>query len=135
MATILWCYLRNDGFKKDGVDYHSAADLTGQANHLGVTIKADIVKQKLPTNNGGFTAIKFAKSSPAMYDKLASNHPIDLCRYQVANGYMGRVGLINSGGESHVKIENLIRSLDHIIVKKAISIIAAFYTDLSYILS
>lgn len=101
MATILWCYLRNDHFKKDGVDYHSAADLTGQANHLGVTIKADIVKQKLPTNNGGFTAIKFAKSSPAMYDKLTTDHPIDLCRYQVANGYMGRVGLINSGGESH----------------------------------
>lgn len=100
MATILWCYLRNDAFKKDGIDYHTAADLTGQANHLGVTIKADIVKQKLPTNNGGFTAIKFGKTNPAMYDKLSSEHPIDLCRYQVANGYMGRVGLINSGGES-----------------------------------
>ncbi len=101
MATILWCYLRNDAFKKDGVDYHSSADMTGQANHLGVTIQADIVKQKLPTNNGGFTAIGFAKTSPKMYNELATDHPIDLCRYQVANGYMGRVGLINSGGESH----------------------------------
>ncbi len=101
MATILWCYLRNNEFKKDGVDYHAAADLTGQANHIGVTIKADIVKQKLPTNNGGFTAIKFGKTNPKMYSELSSDHPIDLCRYQVANGYMGRVGLINSGGESH----------------------------------
>ncbi len=101
MATILWCYLRNSGFKKDGIDYHSAADLTGQANHLGVTIQADIVKQKLPTNNGGFTAINFAKTDKRVYSDLSSEHPIDLCRYQVANGYMGRVGLINSGGESH----------------------------------
>lgn len=101
MVTILWCYLRNPAFTKDGIDYSSAADMTGQANHLGVTIKADIVKQKLPTNNGGFTAIKFSKSDPKMYSELASDHPIDLCRYQVANGYMGRVGLINSGGESH----------------------------------
>lgn len=101
MVTILWCYLRNDAFKKDGVDYHAAADLTGQANHLGVTLKADIVKQKLPTNNGGFTAIKFGKTNPKMYNELSTEHPIDLCRYQVANGYMGRVGLINSGGESH----------------------------------
>lgn len=100
MATILWCYLRNSAFNKDGVDYHAAADLTGQANYLGVTIKADIVKQKLPTNNGGFTAIKFGKTHPAMYDALTTDHPIDLCRYQVANGFMGRVGLINSGGES-----------------------------------
>lgn len=100
MVTILWCYLRNDAFKKDGVDYHASADLTGQANHLGVTIQADIVKQKLPVNNGGFTAIHFGKTSPKMYDELTSDHPIDLCRYQVANGYMGRVGLINSGGES-----------------------------------
>lgn len=100
MATILWCYLRNDSFKKDSVDYHAAADLTGQANHIGVTIKADIVKQKLPTNNGGFTAIKFGKTNPKMYSELTTEHPIDLCRYQVANGYMGRVGLINSGGES-----------------------------------
>lgn len=101
MATILWCYLRNNAFKKDGTDYHSAADLTGQADHIGVTIKADIIKQKLPTNNGGFTAIKFGKTNPGMYDQLSSDHPIDLCRYQVINGYMGRIGLINSGGESH----------------------------------
>ena len=100
MATILWCYLRNEGFRKDGVDYHASADLTGQADHLGVTIKADIVKQKLPTNNGGFRAIGFAKTSDKVYSELTSDHPIDLCRYQVANGYMGRVGLINSGGES-----------------------------------
>ena len=101
MATILWCYLRNNDFKKDGTDYHAAADLTGQANHIGVTIKADIVKQKLPSNNGGFTAIHFGKTDERMYSELATSHPIDLCRYQVANGYMGRVGLINSGGESH----------------------------------
>lgn len=101
MVTILWCYLRNNDFKKDGVDYHAAADLTGQADRLGVTIKADIVKQKLPTNNGGFEAIQFGKYDSRMYSELASEHPIDLCRYQVANGYMGRVGLINSGGESH----------------------------------
>ena len=100
MATILWCYLRNSDFKKDGVDYHTAADLSSQANHIGVTIKADIVKQKLPTNNGGFKAINFGKWDERMYTELASDHPIDLCRYQVANGYMGRVGLINSGGES-----------------------------------
>ncbi len=101
MATILWCYLRNDGFKKDGVDYHTAADLTSQANHIGVTIKADIVKQKLPTVNGGFKAIGFGKTDEKVYTELTTDHPIDLCRYQVANGYMGRVGLINSGGESH----------------------------------
>ncbi|HCO67554.1 MAG TPA: class I fructose-bisphosphate aldolase [Dysgonomonas sp.] len=101
MVTILWCYLRNSAFTKDGVDYASSADLTSQANHIGVTIKADIIKQKLPVNNGGFTAIKFSKSDPRMYSELATDHPIDLCRYQVANGYMGRVGLINSGGESH----------------------------------
>lgn len=103
MVTILWCYLRNSDFVKDGVDYHSAADLTGQANHLGVTIQADIVKQKLPVNNGGFTALKFAKTSQKMYTELTSDHPIDLCRYQVANSYMGRIGLINSGGESKGK--------------------------------
>ena len=101
MATILWCYLRNEGFRKDGVDYHASADLTGQANHLGVTIKADIVKQKLPENNGGFRAVGFGKTRDEVYTKLTTEHPIDLCRYQVANGYMGRVGLINSGGESH----------------------------------
>ncbi|MGB3183126.1 MAG: class I fructose-bisphosphate aldolase [Cyclobacteriaceae bacterium] len=100
MATILWCYTRNSGFKKDGTDYHVAADLTAQANHLGVTIQADIIKQKLPENNGGFKAINFAKSHQGMYDKLSSDHPIDLCRYQVANCYMGRAGLINSGGAS-----------------------------------
>ena len=98
---FLWCYLRNNDFKKGAVDYHAAADLTGQADRLGVTIKADIVKQKLPTNNGGFKAIGFGKIDERMYTELASEHPIDLCRYQVANGYMGRVGLINSGGESH----------------------------------
>lgn len=101
MATILWCYLRNGSFKKDGVDYHAAADLTGQANHLGVTIQADIIKQKLPSNNGGFPGINFGKIDKKMYTELATEHPIDLCRYQVANNYMGRVGLINSGGESH----------------------------------
>ncbi len=100
LVTILWCYTRNNAFKKDGVDYHAAADLTGQANHLGVTIKADIVKQKLPENNGGFMAIGFGKTHAKMYSELTSDHPIDLCRYQVANCYMGRVGLINSGGES-----------------------------------
>ncbi|HRI29428.1 MAG TPA: class I fructose-bisphosphate aldolase [Chitinophagales bacterium] len=100
MATILWCYTRNNGYKKDGTDYHTAADLTGQANHLGVTIQADIIKQKLPTNNGGYTAIGFGKSHPKMYSELCTNHPIDLCRYQVINNYMGRIGLINSGGES-----------------------------------
>lgn len=101
MATILWCYLRNSNFKKDGVDYHAAADLTGQADHLGATIQADIVKQKLPVNNGGFTAIKFGKTDKRMYDTLTTDHPIDMCRYQIANSYMGRVGLINSGGESN----------------------------------
>jgi fructose-bisphosphate aldolase, class I len=100
MATILWCYLRNEGFKKDGVDYHVAADLTGQANHLGVTIEADIIKQKLPENNGGYNAIKFGKTDSRVYSELTTDHPIDLTRYQVANCYMGRQGLINSGGAS-----------------------------------
>ena len=100
MATILWCYTRNSGFKKDGTDYHVAADLTAQANHLGVTIQADIIKQKLPENNGGFGAIGVGKSHPKMYSDLSSDHPIDLTRYQVANCYMGRAGLINSGGAS-----------------------------------
>lgn len=105
MATILWCYLRNSAFKKDGVDYHTAADLTGQANHLGVTIQADIVKQKLPTTNGGYKALNTGSSSygkldERIYTELSSEHPIDLTRYQVANGYMGRAGLINSGGAS-----------------------------------
>lgn len=100
MITILWCYLRNPAFKKDGVDYHLATDLTAQANHLGVTIQADIIKQKLPTTNGGFTAINFGKTHKKVYSDLTTEHPIDLCRYQVLNCYMGRIGLINSGGES-----------------------------------
>jgi class I fructose-bisphosphate aldolase len=100
MATVLWCYLRNPAFTKDGVNYESSADLTGQANHLGVTIEADIIKQKQPENNGGFNALKFGKTSSKVYDKLSSDHPIDLTRYQVANCYMGRSGLINSGGAS-----------------------------------
>ena len=100
MATILWCYLRNNAFKVDGVDYSTAADLTGQANHLGVTIQADIIKQKLPTNNGGYNAVNFGKTNKLVYDQLTTDHPIDLTRYQVLNCYNGRVGLINSGGES-----------------------------------
>jgi len=100
MATILWCYLRNNAFKHEGTDYHVAADLTGQANHLGVTIEADIIKQKMAENNGGFNAIKFSKTSPKVYSELTTDHPIDLVRYQVANCYMGRAGMINSGGES-----------------------------------
>src|SRR5260221_2037112 len=101
MATVLWCYVRNSAFKKDGVNYETAADLTAQANHLGVTIQADIIKQKLPDTNRGFEVIGFGKTAPGMYDRLSSDHPIDLCRYQVINCYMGRSGLINSGGESH----------------------------------
>jgi fructose-bisphosphate aldolase, class I len=105
MFTVLWCYLRNSAFKKDGVDYHLAADLTGQANHLGVTIEADIIKQKLPENNNGYGAMNennggYGKTSPLVYSKLTTDHPIDLTRYQVANCYMGRAGLINSGGAS-----------------------------------
>ena len=101
MFTVLWCYLRNNGFKVDGVDYHASADLTAQANHLGVTIEADIIKQKLPTNNGGYNALSgFGKTSPLVYSDLVTDNPIDLARWQVANCYMGRIGLINSGGES-----------------------------------
>ncbi|HKW60661.1 MAG TPA: class I fructose-bisphosphate aldolase [Candidatus Dormibacteraeota bacterium] len=100
MATVLWCYVRNNAFKKDGKNYETAADLTGQANHLGVTIEAEIIKQKLPDTNRGFEVIGFGKTSPDVYTKLSSDHPIDLCRYQVINNYMGRAGLINSGGES-----------------------------------
>ncbi|MDN3670902.1 class I fructose-bisphosphate aldolase [Echinicola jeungdonensis] len=100
MATILWCYMRNSAFKTKEQDFHTAADLTGQANHLGVTIQADIIKQKLPNTNGGFTALHFGKTSKEMYEDLSSPHPIDLCRFQVANCYMGKVGLINSGGAS-----------------------------------
>ena len=100
MATILWCYTRNNAFKVDGVDYHTSADLTGQANHLGVTLQADIIKQKIPTNNGGYLATKHGKTNKLVYEKLTTDHPIDLTRYQLLNCYNGRVGLINSGGES-----------------------------------
>ncbi|MBI1769724.1 MAG: class I fructose-bisphosphate aldolase [Bacteroidetes bacterium] len=105
MGTILWCYTRNNAFKKDGIDYHVSADLTGQANHLGVTIQADIIKQKLAENNGGYKALNtggssYGKLDERIYTELTSEHPIDLCRYQVANCYMGRAGLINSGGDS-----------------------------------
>jgi len=100
MVTILWCYLRNSSFKTDSQDFHTAADLTGQANHLGVTIEADIIKQKLPTCNGGFKTLKFGKQTEKMYTDLCTDHPIDLTRYQVINNYMGRMGLINSGGAS-----------------------------------
>lgn len=100
MATILWCYSRNDAFMNNGIDYNTAADITGQANYLGVSLQADIIKQKLPTNNGGFTSLKFGKTNPNMYSKLASDNPIDLCRYQVINCFSGRIGMINSGGES-----------------------------------
>jgi fructose-bisphosphate aldolase, class I len=101
MFTVLWCYLRNSAFKQGDVDYHNAADLTGQANHMGVTIEADIIKQKLPTNNGGYNALEnYGRTNKAVYESLTSDHPIDLCRWQVVNNYMGRIGLINSGGES-----------------------------------
>lgn len=100
MVTVLWAYLRNNAFKKDGVDYHTSADLSGQANHLAATIGADIIKQKQATNNGGYKAVGFGKTHPLVYDKLTTDHPIDLTRYQVANCYMGRVGMINSGGAS-----------------------------------
>ena len=106
MFTVLWCYLRSDDFKVDGTDYSLAADMSGQANHMGVTIEADIIKQKLPENNGGFKAVgeatgqSYGKTNPAMYDKLSTDNPIDLTRYQLINCYMGRAGLINSGGAS-----------------------------------
>jgi class I fructose-bisphosphate aldolase len=100
LACILWCYLRNPAFKTKEGDFHASADLTGQANYLGVTIEADIIKQKLATNNGGYKAVKFGKTSDLVYSQLAPDHPIDLCRYQVANCFMGRAGLINSGGGS-----------------------------------
>jgi class I fructose-bisphosphate aldolase len=100
MATVLWAYLRNSAFKKDGVDYHVSADLTGQANHLAATLDADIIKQKQAQVNGGYNAIDFGKTHPGVYEKLTTDHPIDLVRYQVANCYMGRVGMINSGGAS-----------------------------------
>lgn len=100
LATVLWCYLRNSAFKQGNIDYHLSADLSGQANHLGVTIEADIIKQKMAENNGGFNALKFSKTSPKVYSELTTDHPIDLVRYQVACCYMGRAGMINSGGES-----------------------------------
>ena len=111
MATVLWAYLRNPDFKKDGVDYHESADLTGQANHLAVTIEADIVKQKQATCNGGYKAVGFGKTHPKVYDELTSDHPIDLVRYQVANCYMGRIGMINSGGPSgHDDLHQAVRT-------------------------
>ena len=100
MFTVLWCYVRNNDFVKDGVDYQASADLTGQANHLGVTIEADIIKQKLPENNGGYKSVKFGKTSELVYSQLTTENPVDLTRYQIANCYMGRAGLINSGGPS-----------------------------------
>ena len=100
MFTVLWCYLRNPAFTKDGVNYEVSADLTGQANHMGVTIEADIIKQKQPENNGGYTAIGFGRTDPLVYDELTTDNPIDLTRWQVVNCYAGRIGLINSGGES-----------------------------------
>jgi class I fructose-bisphosphate aldolase len=100
MFTVLWTYLRNDAFKTADTDYHLSADLTGQANHLGVTIEADIIKQKQPENNGGYNALKFGKTNPRVYSELTTDNPIDLTRWQVVNCYAGRIGLINSGGES-----------------------------------
>jgi class I fructose-bisphosphate aldolase len=117
MATILWCYTRNNAFKKDGVNYETAADITGQANHIGVTIQADIIKQKMPDVNGGFTTINFSKSDPLMYTELSTNDPIDLCRYQLANCYMGRAGLINSGGESK-GVSDLADSVKNAVINK-----------------
>lgn len=117
MATVLWCYLRNSAFKTQDADFHEAADLTGQADHLGATIGADIVKQKLPTNNGGFKALQFGKQTEKMYTSLCSPHPIDLCRYQVANSYMGGIGLINSGGPS-VGSDDLAQAVETAVVNK-----------------
>lgn len=117
MATILWCYTRNNGFKVDGVDYHASADLSSQANHLGVTIQADIIKQKLPTNNGGYLATKHGKTHDKVYSQLTTDNPIDLCRYQVANCYMGRAGLINSGGESK-GVTDMAEAIETAIINK-----------------
>jgi len=119
MAAILWCYTRNSHFKSNGTDYHTAADLTSQANHLGVTIQADIIKQKLPTLNGGFAHLKFGKTHPKMYEELSTDNPIDLCRYQVANCYMGRIGLINSGGGSQGKSDKADAVRTAVINKRA----------------
>ena len=117
MCTILWCYVRNNAFKVDGVDYSTAADLTGQANHLGVTLQADIIKQKIATNNGGYNAIKFGKTSKLVYEKLTTDHPIDLCRYQVLNCYSGKIGLINSGGESK-GVADLAEAIETAVINK-----------------
>jgi fructose-bisphosphate aldolase, class I len=117
MTTILWCYTRNNAFKVGDTDYHTSADLTGQANHLGVTLQADIIKQKLPTNNGGYTATKHGKTHKLVYEKLTSDHPIDLTRYQVLNCYSGRVGLINSGGESKGE-SDLVEAITTAVVNK-----------------
>ncbi|PYF74676.1 class I fructose-bisphosphate aldolase [Pedobacter nutrimenti] len=117
MDCILWCYTRNNRFKKEDVNYEVAADIRGQENHLGVSIQADIIKQKMPENNGGITAINFSKSDPRMYSELASDHPIDLCCYQVINCYMGRTGLINSGGESKGETD-LIESVKTAVINK-----------------
>lgn len=119
MATILWCYLRNEAFKTEKEDYHAAADVTGQANHLGVTIQADLIKQKLPTNNFGFKNIGFGKYDDAMYEALTTDHPIDLCRLQVANCYMGKIGLINSGGGSKGKSDRVEAITTAVINKRA----------------
>jgi|TARA_R100000935_G_scaffold26814_1_gene46816 fructose-bisphosphate aldolase, class I len=117
MATILWCYTRNESFKTEKDDYHVAADVTGQANHLGVTIQADIIKQKLPTNNFGFKNINFGKYDDEMYETLATEHPIDLCRLQVANCYMGKIGLINSGGGSKGE-SDLVEAITTAVINK-----------------
>lgn len=117
MATILWCYTRNESFKTEKDDYHAAADLTGQANHLGVTIQADIIKQKLPTNNFGFKNIGFGKYDDEMYETLTTDHPIDLCRLQVANCYMGKIGLINSGGGSKGE-SDLVEAITTAVINK-----------------
>ncbi|MFI0789894.1 class I fructose-bisphosphate aldolase [Streptomyces lydicus] len=119
MFTVLWCYLRNSAFKKDGVDYSVSADLTGQANHLGVTIEADIIKQKQPENNGGYPALDFGRTDKLLYGKLTTDHPIDLTRWQVANCYMGRVGLINSGGASTGKGDLAAAARTAVINKRA----------------
>ena len=119
MFTVLWCYLRNNAFKQD-IDYHVSADLTSQANHIGVTIEADIIKQKLPENNGGYNALSgYGKTSPLVYDELTTDHPIDLTRWQVANCYMGRIGLINSGGESKGETDTATAVRTAVINKRA----------------
>lgn len=119
MATVLWCYLRNPAFQTERADYHLAADLTGQANHLGVTIQADLIKQKLPTTNGGFLALKFGKTDPLVYEKLTSPSPIDLCRYQVVNCFSGRSGLINSGGAAgRTKQEDFAEAVRTAVINK-----------------